>query len=86
MEILSKPQDVGLSSTRLERIRPWIQDYLDAGKLSGATTLVARHGKVVFCESIGFRDLEAQQPMTADTILRFYYDQADYSGGIDDAL
>lgn len=72
MEMISKPQDVGLSSTRLARIRPWIQGYLDAGKLPGATILVARHGKAVFCESFGFRDLEAQQPMTADTILRFY--------------
>ena len=72
MEMMSKPQDVGLSSTRLERIRPWIQGYLDAGKLPGATILVARHGKAVFCDSFGFRDLEAQQPMTADTILRFF--------------
>jgi CubicO group peptidase (beta-lactamase class C family) len=61
-----------MSSARLAGIRPWIQSYLDAGKLPGATILVARHGKVVFCESAGFRDLAAQLPMTADTILRFY--------------
>jgi CubicO group peptidase (beta-lactamase class C family) len=72
MEAIAKPEEVGLSSTRLARIRPWIQGYLDVGKLPGATILVARHGKVVFCESFGFRDLEAQQPMTADTMLRFY--------------
>ena len=72
MEMMSKPKDVGLSSARLARIRPWIQDYLDAEKLRGATILVARHGKAVFSESFGFRDLEAKQPMTADTILRFY--------------
>ena len=69
---MSNPQDVGLSPKRLERIRPWIQRYLDAGKLPGATILVARHGKVVFCESVGFRDLEARQPLRADSILRFY--------------
>lgn len=72
MEVLAKPEEVGLSSKRLARIRPWLRGYLETGKLPGATTLVARHGKVVFCESEGFRDLEATKTMTADTILRFY--------------
>jgi CubicO group peptidase (beta-lactamase class C family) len=72
MAVFAKPEEVGLSSERLRRIRPWLRDYLQTGKLPGATTLVARHGKIVFCESEGFRDLEASQTMTADTILRFY--------------
>jgi CubicO group peptidase (beta-lactamase class C family) len=72
MEDFTIPEEVGLSSERLAHIRPWLQDYLETGKLPGATILVARHGKVVFCESEGFRDLEASKTMTADTILRFY--------------
>ena len=72
MAVFAKPEEVGLSSERLGRIRPWLRGYLETGKLPGATTLVARHGKIVFCESQGFRDLEASKPMTADTILRFY--------------
>ena len=72
MEVFTKPEEVGLSSKRLARIRPWLQDYLETGKLPGATILVARHGKVVFCESAGFRNLEASKTMTADTIFRFY--------------
>ena len=72
MEVFTKPEEVGLSSERLARIRPWLQGYLESGKLPGATILVARHGKVVFCESEGFRDLEAAKAMTADAILRFY--------------
>ncbi len=72
MEVSTKPEEVGLSSKRLAHIRPWLQNYLKTGKLPGATILVARHGKVVFCESAGLRDLEASEPMTADTILRFY--------------
>ena len=57
---------------RLARIRPWLQGYLETGKLPGATILVARHGKVVFCESEGLRNLEDSKTMTSDTILRFY--------------
>jgi CubicO group peptidase (beta-lactamase class C family) len=72
MEVFAKPEEVGLSSERLGRIRPWLRGYLETDKLPGATTLVARHGKIVFCESEGFRDLEASKPMTTDTILRFY--------------
>jgi CubicO group peptidase (beta-lactamase class C family) len=69
---MCKPEDVGLSSARLELIQPWIQTYLDAGKLPGATIFVARHGKVAYCKTFGLRDVEANQPMQTDTILRFY--------------
>jgi CubicO group peptidase (beta-lactamase class C family) len=69
---MCKPEDVGLSSARLELIQPWIQTYLDAGKLPGATIFVARHGKAAYCKSFGLRDVEANQPMGTDTILRFY--------------
>ena len=95
MDLMCKPEDVGLSSARLELIQPWIQTYLDSGKLPGATVFVARHGKAVYCESFGLRDLEANQPMSTDAILRFYSApaslprigvQADYRGGVVDAL
>jgi CubicO group peptidase (beta-lactamase class C family) len=72
MEVIASPESVGLSSNRLKHIHPWMQKYLDESKLPGATTLVARHGQVVYCESLGYRDLEARKPMTADTILRIY--------------
>jgi CubicO group peptidase (beta-lactamase class C family) len=72
MELKCKPEDVGLSSKRLESIQPWIKTYLDSGKLPGATIFVARHGKPVYCKSFGLRDLEANLPLEPDTILRFY--------------
>ena len=72
MNINAKPEDVGLSTTRLNRIRPWIQSYIDSGKLPGAVVLVARQGRVVFVHTAGNRDIERDQPMTADTIFRIY--------------
>ncbi|MBW2409116.1 MAG: beta-lactamase family protein [Deltaproteobacteria bacterium] len=72
MDPICKPEDVGLSSARLELIQPWIQTYLDAGKLPGATIFVARHGKAAYCKTFGLRDVETNQPMQTDTILRFY--------------
>jgi len=49
-----------------------MQKYLDEGKLPGATTLVARKGQIVFCESCGFGDIASKKPLKSDSILRFY--------------
>jgi CubicO group peptidase (beta-lactamase class C family) len=63
---------VGMSGKRLERIRPIMQSYVDRGVYAGISTLIARRGKVVHAEQIGWRDKEAQSPMSADTIFRLY--------------
>ena len=41
-----KPEDVGLSSERLQRITQMIERRIAAGELAGAVTVVARKGKV----------------------------------------
>ena len=56
----AKPQDVGMSSTRLARIHETIQSHIDAHDISGAVTLVARRGAVVHFEAHGLMDLEAR--------------------------
>ncbi|HEY91346.1 MAG TPA: beta-lactamase family protein [Dehalococcoidia bacterium] len=66
----AQPEEVGLSSERLARIRPAIQRYVDKQLIPGAVTLVARHGNVVHVDAIGLRDVEAGNPMTNDTIFR----------------
>src|SRR5438105_393005 len=38
------PEAVGMSSERLARIRPVIQQSIDQGKIAGAVTLVLRNG------------------------------------------
>src|SRR5262245_14576215 len=65
-----KPEDVGLSSARLARIRETLQADVDKGVVSGAVTLVARHGRIASLEALGFRDREAGARMTSDTIFR----------------
>jgi CubicO group peptidase (beta-lactamase class C family) len=66
------PEEVGLSSTRLEHLRSAAQGYVDQGKLAGLITLVARHGKVAHLECYGLMDIEAEKPMQPDTIFRIY--------------
>ncbi len=62
----------GMNARRLERIRPAMQAYVDRGVYAGIATLVARRGKVVHAGEFGWRDKEAGQAMTADTIFRLY--------------
>jgi CubicO group peptidase (beta-lactamase class C family) len=65
---MAKPESVGMSEKRLERIHAFIQDYVDTNQIAGAVTLVARHGKVVHFEAQGWRYKEENQPMAKDSI------------------
>ena len=67
-----KPEDVGLSSARLDRIRGHFQRYIDDGKLAGTLTLVARHGQIAFFEPQGHLELEGRRPMQRDSVFRIY--------------
>jgi CubicO group peptidase (beta-lactamase class C family) len=66
------PEEVGLSSARLERLRTVMQGYVDQGKLAGLVTLVARRGEVAHFDCFGMMDIEAGKPMRPDTIFRIY--------------
>ena len=41
------PDTVGISSARLGRLAPTMQQYVDAGRAPGVVTIVMRQGKVV---------------------------------------
>ena len=66
----AEPEDVGMSYERLQRIRPAMERFIAAGRIPGAVTLVARHGRVVHFEAQGFRDVENRKPAETDTIFR----------------
>jgi CubicO group peptidase (beta-lactamase class C family) len=66
------PASAGFDPARLVRIRPWMQGYVDAGKLPGALTLIARRGGVALCDCVGQRDVERGLPWTRDTLVRIY--------------
>jgi CubicO group peptidase (beta-lactamase class C family) len=67
-----KPESVGFSSERLERLHAFLQGEVDAKQIAGAVTILARHGKVVEYRTYGVRDLATGAPMTKDTIFRDY--------------
>jgi len=66
------PEEVGLSSERLERVGEVFQGYADEGRLAGAVGMVVRHGRVAYLDSWGMRDLAAGDPAEPDDIYRIY--------------
>jgi CubicO group peptidase (beta-lactamase class C family) len=67
-----KPEAVGFSSERLERLHALMQDTVDKKQIAGIVTILARHGKVVDYRTYGYRDLASASPMTKDVIFRDY--------------
>ena len=66
----ASPEDVGLSSEGLLEIDAVMQKYMDAGKIQGAVTVVARRGKVVHFKAHGLMDVEHDRAMEKDAIFR----------------
>ena len=65
-----KPETVGLSSERLERIGAAVQRSIDDKRIAGALTLVVRRGQVAWLKAQGMEDREAGKAMRADAIFR----------------
>jgi CubicO group peptidase (beta-lactamase class C family) len=67
-----KPEEVGLSSERLNRAMAAVKADVEKGALPGAVLLIARHGKVVMFDAVGMLDSVTKAPMTRDAIFRIY--------------
>ncbi len=65
-----KPEAVGLSSERLERIGTAVQHEIDDKRIAGAVTMVVRHGRVAWFKSQGMMDREAGKAMQPDAMFR----------------
>ena len=68
----AKPEDVGMSSQRLGRLGAVLKEEVDKGQLAGAVVMVARKGKLVYSDAVGFQDKTAGTPMSRDAIFRIY--------------
>jgi CubicO group peptidase (beta-lactamase class C family) len=60
----------GFSTERLARVDALLDGYVNDGRIGGIVALVMRDGKPVYEHAVGWRDKEAGQKMTMDTIFR----------------
>ncbi|HZK90192.1 MAG TPA: serine hydrolase domain-containing protein [Stellaceae bacterium] len=65
-----RPEQVGLSSERLDRITATIRADVETGAIPGAVLAIARAGRIGYAEAIGYRDRDAGAAMQLDTIFR----------------
>ena len=66
------PEDVGMSTSRLGRIAPVMQRWVDDEKIPGALTMIARKGRLIHFEKFGMQDIATEKPLEFDTIFRIY--------------
>jgi CubicO group peptidase (beta-lactamase class C family) len=67
-----KPDSVGISAQRLERLTAGMKALVEQGKLSGVVSMVAKDGKIIHFEATGQQNIASGAPMRKDTIFRIY--------------
>jgi CubicO group peptidase (beta-lactamase class C family) len=67
---VARPEELGFSAARLQRLTEAYQGYVERGELPGAVLLVARGDKVAHAQAVGYQDREKKTPMKTDAIFR----------------
>ncbi len=68
----AKPESLGLSASRLQRMSDAFQREIDKGTMPGATVMVARAGQIAWFDALGKQDPAKSTPMTKETIFRIF--------------
>ena len=65
-------EQAGFAPERLQKINEFVQRDIEAGRVSGAVTLVARHGQLVHFSAQGNFGSDDARPLQEDTLFRIY--------------
>jgi len=68
----ARPEEVGMSTDRLARIKTVFDAEVAEGRIPGAVVMIAREGHLVYTAAFGYADKAAGRPMTADAVFRLY--------------
>jgi CubicO group peptidase (beta-lactamase class C family) len=66
----AKPESLGLSSVRLQRMSDTFKHEIDKGTIPGVTVMVARRGQIGWFDALGRQNPAASAPMAHNTIFR----------------
>jgi CubicO group peptidase (beta-lactamase class C family) len=67
-----QPATSGFSEEGLARVSDYLRHEVATGKIPGAVLLIQQHGRPIFLENFGVRDIESKTPMSSDMIFRLY--------------
>jgi CubicO group peptidase (beta-lactamase class C family) len=68
----AKPETIGLSPSRLQKLSDAFKREVDKGTLPGATVMVARKGQIGWFDAIGRQSPADSRPMAHDTLFRIF--------------
>jgi len=68
----AKPEAIGLSPSRLQKLSDAFKREVDKGTLPGATVMVARKGQIGWFDAIGRQSPAEARPMAHDSIFRIF--------------
>jgi CubicO group peptidase (beta-lactamase class C family) len=68
----AKPEALGLSSLRLQRMSDAFKRDIDKGIIPGVTVMVARRGQIGWFEALGKQSPAASAPMAQNSIFRIF--------------
>jgi CubicO group peptidase (beta-lactamase class C family) len=68
----AKPEQLGLSSSRLQRMSDAFKREVDKGTAPGVTVMVARRGQIGWFDAIGQQDPANSAPMAKDSMFRIF--------------
>src|SRR5450759_1693779 len=63
LPLASRPEEVGISSQRLERVRRLMKADVENRRTPGAVLLIARNAKIASFDALGFQDRYSQTAM-----------------------
>src|SRR3954454_2626701 len=72
LEVEVEPAGAGLDECRLRRLTAYLDRLVEIGRIPGWQAVVARGGRGAYVGSGGYRHLEQQWAVEADTIFRIY--------------
>ena len=68
--VKADPEQLGMSAERLDVLDERLRAFVDEDRIAGQVVLVLRNGQIAFSAVNGWRDKEAGEAMTDDTIFR----------------
>lgn len=71
MEV-TRPENVGMSSARLQRVSDWLGDQVRSERVAGCSVMIGRRGRIAHIEATGQADLELSRPFNVDSVVRLY--------------
>lgn len=71
-EVAASPAQLGFDPAGIDRLRAYMADMVEAGRIAGGAFALLRHGRVAALDCVGEASVKTHRPIRPDTIYRIY--------------